>query len=266
MSTTRVGVGCGKKKGGEVDLHQYVRVLRAHWFLILGAVVICTGAAAALAWTRTPVYSTATQLFVSTRPSSDQSELYAGALFSQQRMRSYAELVSGERVTEAVIDRLGLPYTVEELQPRIKATVPANTVLIDIAVEDPSPQQALAIAEALGVEFPRFVETLESSTSGGAGPVNVRVSEAPELPVAPVSPNKLLYLLLGAHLGLLLGIAGAVLLEGLKPRSDVGSRDRGGPVSDWAGRPQRTDDALTGGGEADEISEAAAGRRASRFR
>jgi polysaccharide biosynthesis transport protein len=253
-----------------MELNQYFRVLRAHWLLILAAVVICTGAAAALAWTRTAVYAAETQLFVSTRPSSDQSELYAGALFTQQRMRSYAELVSGERVTAAVIKRLGLPYTVEELQPRIQAAVRPNTVLLDIMVEDASPRRARTIAEALGIEFPRFIAGLEASANGRAAPISLRVAEAPELPAAPVSPNKLLYLLLGAHLGLLLGVVAAALREGLKSRSDIDSSDRGEQISalTTAARAQATDDRdeLAGEAGAGEIGRAAAaGRRARRI-
>ena len=253
-----------------MELNQYVRVLRAHWLLILVSVVICTGAAAALAWTRTAVYAADTQLFFSTRPSSDQNENYAGALFTQQRMRSYAELVSGERVTAAVIRRLGLPYTVEELQPRIQAAVRPNTVLLDITVEDASPRRARTIAETLGSEFPRFIASLETPANGRAAPISVRVAAAPGLPTAPVSPNKLLYLLLGAHLGLLLGIAGAAIREGLKSRSDMDSLGRGEQIGPWttAARTQATNDRdepadQAGAGEIGEA--AAAGRRATRI-
>jgi polysaccharide biosynthesis transport protein len=253
-----------------MELNQYVRVLRAHWLLILAAVVICTGAAAALAWTRTAVYAAETQLFVSTRPSSDQSENYAGALFAQLRMRSYAELLSGERVTAAVIRRLGLPYTVEELQPRIQAAVRPNTVLLDIKVEDASPLRARTIAETLSSEFPRFVASLETPADGRAAPISIKVAEAAELPSAPVSPNKLLYLLLGAHLGLLLGVAGAAILEGLKSRSDIDSSLRREQISPWttAAHPQATNDRDEPADEAGagEIGEAAAaGRRATRI-
>jgi polysaccharide biosynthesis transport protein len=253
-----------------MELNQYVRVLRANWLLILAAVLICTGAAAALAWTRTPVYAAETQLFVSTRPSSDPSELYAGALFTQQRMRSYAELISGERVTAAVIRRLRLPFAVEELQPRIHAAVRPNTVLLDITVKDGSPRRARTIAGALGIEFPRFIASLETSADGRAAPVSIRVAERPELPTAAVSPNKLLYLLLGAHLGLLLGVAGAAVRESLKPRSAIDSGSRGEQISalTTATRPQGTDDREEPADEAGagEIGgAAAAGRRASRI-
>jgi succinoglycan biosynthesis transport protein ExoP len=251
-----------------MELREYVRVLRAHWLLIVVSVALCTGAAGALAWTRTAVYAAQTQLFVSTRPTSDLSETYAGGLFAQQRVRSYIELVSAPRVTAAVINRLRLPYSVEELQPRIQASIPPDTVLIDITVEDASPLRAKAIADALGVEFPRFIAELETPADGRAPPVSVSVAQPSQLPSAPVSPNKLLYLLLGAQLGLLLGVAGAVVREALGEGAVTVADDRrwqsGQPTT--AGRLENAADREATDGEAVEIRRAnVAGERPGRF-
>jgi receptor protein-tyrosine kinase len=242
-----------------MELKEYVRVLRAHWLLIVVGVALCTGAAAALAWSRTPIYAAQSQLFVSTRPSSDLSETYAGGLFSQQRVRSYVELISAPRVTAAVINRLRLPYNVEELQPRIRASIPRDTVLIDITVEDASPQRAKAIADALGVEFPRFIAELETPADGRAPPVGVSVAQPSQLPSAPISPNKLLYLLLGAQLGLLLGVGGAVFREALGTGAATAPDDtrwRPGPAT----RAARTE---TAGDRAEPDAEAVEIRRAN---
>jgi polysaccharide biosynthesis transport protein len=251
-----------------MELREYVRVLRAHWLLIVVSVVVCTGAAGALAWTRTAIYEAQTQLIVSTRSSSDLSESYAGGLFSQQRARSYVQLVSAPRVTGAVIDRLRLPYTVEELQPRIRASIPRDTVLIDITVEDPSPGRAKEIADALGVEFPRFIAELETPADGRTPTVGVGVAQASQLPGAPVSPNKLLYLLLGALLGLLLGVAGTVFREAFGTGARTAPDDRrwraGQPTT--ADRSEDADDRDEPDGEAVEIRRAnVPARRPSRF-
>ena len=49
-----------------MDLRQYTRTLRAHWLMIVVAVIVCTAAAGALAETRTPTYEAQTSVFVST--------------------------------------------------------------------------------------------------------------------------------------------------------------------------------------------------------
>ena len=47
-----------------MELRQYLRVLRAHWIFVVGSIIACTAAAAALAFIKTPTYTASTQLFV----------------------------------------------------------------------------------------------------------------------------------------------------------------------------------------------------------
>jgi succinoglycan biosynthesis transport protein ExoP len=202
-----------------MDLRQYARLLRAHWLLILLAVVVCTSAAGYLAWTRTPIYSAQTQLFVSTGGvPSDPSQTYQGALFSQQRMLSYAQIVSSPAVATAVITQLGLTTSVGQLQAEIHASVPAGTVLINVTVKDALPKRARAIANAVGKQFSRFVNTLERPRRDSRSPVKVSVTSPASLPTSPIAPRKPFYLVLGALLGLVLGVGGSVLSELLNNR------------------------------------------------
>jgi succinoglycan biosynthesis transport protein ExoP len=217
-----------------MDLRQYGRVFRAHWLLVASSVLICTGVAGLLAWTRTPVYEARSQLFVSTGGApADLSETYVGGLYSQQRVLSYAEIVSSPEVVQAVIERLGLPDTVRQLQDAIDATVPSGTVLIDVAVRDPSPRRAKAIADAVGEEFSTFVQRLETPQNEQTSPVKVSVTSRAQLPTSPAAPNTPLYLVLGVMLGLVLGVGGAVLREVLDDRvkgEDDAAAITGAPV------------------------------------
>jgi tyrosine-protein kinase len=194
-----------------LDLAEYFRVLRAHRVLILVCVVVCTLAAAALAWTRTPLYETQTQFFVSTKTSPD--DIYTGGLFSQQRIQSYAQLVTSPTVLRRVIAELNLPEGGAGLASRIRVSVPQDTVLINVRVTDESPQRARTIAETLGRRFAGFVAELETARAGETSPVKVTVSSPPQLPASPASPNKKMYVLLGVLAGLILGAVGAVLKE-----------------------------------------------------
>jgi succinoglycan biosynthesis transport protein ExoP len=223
-----------------MEIKQYIRVLRAHWVLILTTVVICTAALGAYAWTREPVYAAHTQLFVSAtaEPGLTPSEVYQGGLASQARAESYARIASSPPVAEAVIQELGLARTPESIQSAISATVPAETVLIDVTVRDESPELAKEIADAVAVEFPRFVETLESSPAAqgsppaaqgsppaaqgspapARSPVEISVTSPAVLPTSPDSPPQGLYLAAGALLGLVLGVGGAGLRDLLDRR------------------------------------------------
>lgn len=202
-----------------MDLRQYVRVLRAHALLIGVSILACTGIAAYLAWTRTPTYEVRTQLFVANARTSSKetaSDIYVGSLFTQQRVVSYADLVSSPPVVHAVAERLGLPA--QPFPARIHASVPAGSVLIDVTVNDRMPSRAKAIADALGSEFPKFVNSLETPKGQEKSPVKISVTNPGQLPTGPVAPKKKLYLVLGALLGLVLGVLGAVLREAFDRR------------------------------------------------
>jgi succinoglycan biosynthesis transport protein ExoP len=202
-----------------LDLKQYVRVLRAHWLLLVLSVLVCTGAAAALAWTRTPSYAAQTQMFVSAGGGrTDLNQTYLGGLFSQQRIRSYADIVQSPAVAQAVIRELRLSKSVQGVQDAISASVPTDTVLLNVKVTDRSPRRAKAIADAIGRQFPRLVNTLETPQRGKASPVKVSVTSPARLPTSPISPHKPLYLTLGVLLGLTLGVGGAVMREALDNR------------------------------------------------
>jgi succinoglycan biosynthesis transport protein ExoP len=207
---------------------RYGHILRAHWVLILVTVLACTGGAAALAWTRGPVYAASTQLFVSTpaRAGLSPSEIYQGDLSSQARAASYAPLVSSPGLAEAVIAKLGLRRSTQSVQSAIGASVVTGTVLINVTVEDSSAREAELIANTVGTEFPQFVDALESAPPGRTSgpqptatpPVQISISSPARLPTSPKSPHKPVYLIVGVVVGLLLGIGGAVLREMLDRR------------------------------------------------
>jgi capsular exopolysaccharide synthesis family protein len=203
-----------------MEIKQYARVMRAHWVLVVAAVVLCTGAAAAYAWIREPLYAAHTQLFVSAKadPAASPSQVYQGGLASQSRAESYARIVSSPPVAEAVVDELGLSKSPEYVQSAISATVPEETVLIDVTVEDESPELARDIADAVGDQFPQFVNTLESDPTTEESPVEIRVTSRAELPTSPDSPQKGLFLAGGLLLGVALGVGTAVLRELLDRR------------------------------------------------
>ena len=201
-----------------MDLRQYARILRAHWLLIGASVWVCTVLAGVLAWTRPPTYAAETQLYVSTSlPSGDASatERYAAILLSQQRAVSYTQLIASPSVVQGVNEQLGLPLSVEDFRAKVSAVRPEGTVLINVTVEDRSPRLAQAIGEAVGTEFPRFLESLDGQETS---PVEVSVTSPAQLPTQPVSPRKTLYVVLGAILGLMFGVGVTVIREALSRR------------------------------------------------
>ena len=196
-----------------MELKDYIRVIRKRWQIIV-AVTLVVLAGAALATALSPkVYEAKTRLFVSTSGSSDSNALLSGSNFTQQRVKSYADVITTPNVLDPVIKSLQLNTTAAALGDQITATVPLDTVLIEVSVTNPNPRVAAEVAGAVGQQFTRTVADLESVTKGQSSPVKVTVVSAPTVPTTPISPKPTRNLALGVVLGLLLGLGLALLRD-----------------------------------------------------
>ena len=196
-----------------MELKDYIRVIRKRWQIIV-AVTLVVVVGAALATALSPkIYQAQTRLFVSTSGGSDSGALLSGSNFTQQRVKSYADVITTPNVLDPVIQKLRLSTTAAELGGQITATVPLDTVLIEVAVTDTDPRVAAEVANAVGKQFTKTVADLESVTKGQSSPVKVTVVSAPTVPTAPISPKPTRNLALGVVLGLLLGLGLALLRD-----------------------------------------------------
>nr|WP_239520253.1 polysaccharide biosynthesis tyrosine autokinase [Blastococcus saxobsidens] len=192
-------------------MREVLAALRAGWWLPLIGLVVGGAAALIVSLLQAPLYTSSTQLFVSTRDTASTSEAFQGSQFSQQRVTSYARLITGEELAQRVIDRLGLEVSPGELSARITATAMSNTVLIDVTVTDESPERTQRIADAVGAEFTEFAAELETPDGADVSPVKVTVTDGAEVASAPSSPQTTRNVALGLLVGLLVGAGLAIL-------------------------------------------------------
>ena len=207
-----------------MNLREVLAALRATWWMPVVGLIL--GGAAGLAWSlvQTPLYTSSTQFFVNVNDPTSTNALQ-GSQFSQQRVASYARLLSGTQLATRVVDRLDLDASPDEVQGEIAATTVPGTVFLEVAVTDPSPQRAQQIAEAIGAEFPSLVDDLERPTAGGPSLIKIEVTEEAEVPTAPSSPatkrNLVLGLLVGSLAGALIGIARTRLDRSVKDTEET---------------------------------------------
>lgn len=194
-----------------MNLREVTEALRASWWLLLLGLLVGGAVGFLLSAVQTPLYSSSTQFFVSTRDSTTAADAFQGSQLSQQRVSSYAELVTGEEVASRVIDRLGLAMSTDQLRTRLSATVVPETVLIDVQVADESAERAQQIALAVGRDFKDFIAQLETPDAGGITPIKVDVSKQPALPSGPSSPNTSRTIVLATIVGLAVGALSALV-------------------------------------------------------
>ncbi|AYG04174.1 polysaccharide biosynthesis tyrosine autokinase [Gryllotalpicola protaetiae] len=202
-----------------MELSDYIRVLRKGWLLIVVFVVLGVGAAAAYSATRSPIYTANSKVFVSTQTGNNANDLLQGQNYSQDRITSYAGLVSTPAVLQPVIVGLHLDMTAGQLSKQISASAPLNTTLLEITATDTDPKRAADLANATAESLGNVVQALETTDADqNVSPVKLSRVQDAVVPLSPSSPNIPLNIALGLLVGLAIGVAVAVLRETLDTR------------------------------------------------
>ncbi|MFV2020856.1 polysaccharide biosynthesis tyrosine autokinase [Micromonospora sp. LOL_023] len=197
-----------------MELRDYLDAVRKRWWWVVAAVTVAVGAAMLVNARATPQYATSVTFFVSTSSGQGAVAAYQGGLFSQQRVKSYSGLLTGDRLAGTVVSRHSLGLTPGEVQARISARPVPDTVLLQATVTDSSPSRSEQIAGAVAREFVDLVQRLETSPGSDEPAVSVEVVAGPLLHPDPVSPQPARNMGLGLFIGLLAGV-GLALLRGL---------------------------------------------------
>ncbi|WP_435203106.1 polysaccharide biosynthesis tyrosine autokinase [Janibacter sp. GS2] len=194
-----------------MELQDYLKILRKRWLTIVITTLVAMGLAAAVTALQTKQYTSSTQFFVSVS-GADTAALQQGSTFTQQRVKSYASLLTTPRALDPVAKELGDGSDVSDLADKITVTTPPETVLLEVEVTDTDPEHAQEIATAIGEAFPETVSDIERPAGDGkASPIKVSMVKQATTSDTPVSPQPLRNLGLGLALGLLLGLGLAMV-------------------------------------------------------
>ena len=200
-----------------MKLHEYLRVLRERWLLIVVGLVMGVLGAGVTTHFMPRQYASSAVLYVSAQSQAgNASEAYEGGLLSQQRIKSYTQLMSSQRLAADVIANLGLKTSPAALANRISVASGVETVLLTVTVRDDAPDQAARVANGVADSFIRLVSQLEQPEDPKRSPpVAVRVVQAAVPAATPVTPRPSLNYALGALVGILAGLGAAFLRNAL---------------------------------------------------
>ena len=191
-----------------MTLQDYLRIFRERWRAVVAAVLVGLLAAGATWYLRPKEYTARLTMYVSAQTADTTQSAYQGAQLSQERVTSYVELVRSDRITEQVVNDLKLDESPDDLAEQIEASSVTDSVLVDVAVTDVSPQRAADIADAVGTTFTGLIAELERSPAVGVPPpVAVRVVKPAAVPLRPSSTSLPVSLALGLLGGVALGVA-----------------------------------------------------------
>jgi capsular polysaccharide biosynthesis protein len=196
-------------------LSDYLAVVRRRWVIVLAAALAGVALAAGYVSTKPDTYVSTTRLYVSMATGTSVNDSLQGALASQQRITSYVLVASGPTVAQRVIDELNLSMSPGELQEKVTATFPPATMLIDLSVADPAPQEARRLAEAVAVQFSEVVGEMETTRPDAAPLAEVTVVDPARTPTQPSGSGPTRFLAVGLLAGLALGCLAALAADRL---------------------------------------------------
>lgn len=195
-----------------MEMIMFLRLLKQNRTILILSTFFGLVCAIGFTAAATPLYKSEAQLFVSTPASSiDISALAAGSSFSQQRVKSYAEIINSPMTLEPVIKELALDMSPEELSNQITAHAPVDTVLITISVTNTNPLLAARIANVTADQFGLIASKIEMRNWDIETPIKVSTVRQAVPPASPFAPRPAINIAIGLILGFALGLGIAIL-------------------------------------------------------
>ena len=194
-----------------MDLRTSQRVLHRYWRSMLAVVLAVVAVAAVLTFAQTPRYTSTAQMFFGVQGGESVSDLAQGSTYTEKQMTSFARVATSPLVLRPVIADLGLTQSPRDLANDVTATVPLETVILEIEVSSTDPAQSARIANAIAAEVASSTSRLVPQAPGGTQAVRATVLTEAEPPDSPSSPRPVINLGLGLVLGSALAVAMGVL-------------------------------------------------------
>jgi len=199
-----------------VELQDYLAVLRRRWLTVVITAGLFMVLAGAIAASREPAYETSIDLFVVGR-SADGTIDYTSGLMAEDRAQTYARLIGTRRVGEAIVEDLGLSADPGAIAAKLDGRASPDSVVVVATVRDSTPEGAQKIANSLGRVLPTLVRELERT--GRSGESSIDIVPLGSAPLSTSSANASLWtlLLIGGTVGLVAGLALALVHQRFDP-------------------------------------------------
>lgn len=194
----------------EIDVLYLLRKLWSRkFFIIFIALVVGTIALLGSVFLIKPKYTSTTRIYVVSRTADGitNQDLQAGSYL----VKDYQEVITSNEVLSSVIDKEKLSLTPNELSSMISVTIPTDTRVISISVEDDNAQEATTIANTVREVAAEKIKAVTKVD-------DVTTLEAAEVPKEPSSPNIKRNTLIGVIAGGVLAVSSIIILEVLDDR------------------------------------------------
>lgn len=193
-----------------------IGLLRRRWLVLIVCVLAGLGGAALQTHATTKVYKSSARVFVNIPAAQSTEQALQGTQLSSQLIESYAEIATSHTAAERIEASLHLPYTASKIKQELSATFQPETLIITISASDENPTRAAQLAETAASVLNETVSSLQQGQTHDTSQASI-IDDA-VVPTSPSSPRPTRNLVLGGLLGILVGVALALLVEALDRR------------------------------------------------
>lgn len=135
-----------------MDLQRQIAIIRAWLPLLVVSVLLAAGAAYVVSSLLPKSYEAKATLIVGQSLSSVNPD-YAQLQVSQRLATTYAGVAMTRPILDSVIKQLGLDMTTDDLSKLVRADAPLDSTFLTLSAQDPDPDRASAIANALAEQL-----------------------------------------------------------------------------------------------------------------
>lgn len=141
-----------------------IRALRRYAVLVLITVVVVTGVGLAIGSVVPKTYGSNAQILLGLNPKGRTNDPHTANLYLKERAMTYAQLMTADDVIMPVAAAAAIDP--EVLRSRVEAAIVPETVILDLRVTGSSPDEAVALTEALSARFRVQVSAFNVQTGG----------------------------------------------------------------------------------------------------
>lgn len=197
-----------------MELLDYLRLLRRRWYLIVGGCILGLLGAFLMTQQESKVYQSNVTFYLSDPSGKPVSTLLATA--AQARIASYIELANTQQVAQAAVNAVKEPISYHKLQ--VTGSGVPSTIFMRLTVRSDTPAAAYLIAQSYAKVFPPYISRFERDRQQGSDDTTLSVLQQPSFDSTPISPDPKKNAIVGGLIGLVVGLAGTVLIESADSR------------------------------------------------
>ena len=192
-----------------ISLQELGRTLRKRMGLIAIFTILAITISGVISYVLiTPIYQASTQILINQEKVDTTAINPATIQGDLQLINTYNEIIKSPVILDKVVEDLDFKSNTDELNSKITVNSAEGSQVVKITVQDPSPQNAVKIANSVASVFQEEIKRLMNVDN-----VNVlAMAQLPDNP-SPIKPNPMLNMAIAAVVGLMLGVGIAFLLE-----------------------------------------------------